>query len=516
MPHVLIVDDDVDAVASLKLLVAEEQLTVAIANTLCEVRRQIALQQPDLILLDLQLPDGNGTALFDCPELVTNSELVLVTGHASVETSVQALRLEAADFLVKPINMRRLQGLLSRLMKPAALQAEVIDLSNQFTKTGHFGPLWSRSVAMRRVHEQISRVAGTGITVLISGESGTGKELVAQTLHTLSRRRKQPFLAMNCGAISPNPIESEMFGHEKDSFTGAEYQHLGFFERAAGDTLFLDEVTEMSAELQVKLLRVLETGCFMRVGSKQSLEPDVRVVAATNREPLQAVAEGKLREDLMYRLNVFPISAFCKDAEPTGRPHQVAQQRSTTTTGRPPLARQCAGVAQRGAARLCDDRWGGDRRAMVAQRPRGLASAVRGSARCGYTSRSATSGRYQERCNGHAAHRLLIGADGAHHGSRHLDPPPEPPRARCGRPWHQPEDAVQPAERLRRAGSRRRRDPLRHTGWRIGHRDCPPTGQSNSKPSHRKPRHEHLATPRFPLTAPVHRPMRCHAVAQTA
>lgn len=307
MAHALIVDDDVDAAMSLKLLVANEQVTVAVATTLQEARREIALQQPDLILLDLQLPDGSGLALFEDAQLLANSEIVLITGHASVETSVQALRLGAADYLVKPINMLRLQGLLSRLMKPAALQAEVADLTDQLTTTGHFGPLWGRSVAMRRVHEQISRVAGTGITVLISGESGTGKELVAQTLHALSRRRKQPFLAVNCGAISPHLIESEILGHEKGSFTGAERQHLGFFERAAGGTLFLDEVTEMSAELQVKLLRVLETGRFMRVGSTQSLEADVRIVAATNRDPMQAVVEGKLREDLMYRLNVFPI-----------------------------------------------------------------------------------------------------------------------------------------------------------------------------------------------------------------
>ena len=137
---------------------------------------------------------------------------------------------------------------------------------------------------MQRVYEQISRVAGTGVTVFITGESGTGKELVAQTVHDLSRRRKQPFLAVNCGAISPNLIESEIFGHEKGSFTGADRQHQGFFERASGGTLFLDEITEMPQELQVKLLRVLETGRFMRVGSTQSQEADVRIIAATNRD----------------------------------------------------------------------------------------------------------------------------------------------------------------------------------------------------------------------------------------
>jgi DNA-binding NtrC family response regulator len=160
---------------------------------------------------------------------------------------------------------------------------------------------------MQRVYEQISRVAGTAVTVLITGESGSGKEVAARTIHDLSRRRKQPFLAVNCGAISPHLIESEIFGHEKGSFTGADRQHLGFFERAHGGTLFLDEITEMPLDLQVKLLRVLETGTFMRVGSTQALETDVRVIAATNRVPEQAVASGKLREDLLYRLNVFPI-----------------------------------------------------------------------------------------------------------------------------------------------------------------------------------------------------------------
>lgn len=307
MAHALIVDDDVDAAMTLKLLVAEEGMTVALAHSLHEAKQRIAMQQPDLILLDLQLPDGNGMELCQEAQLVANSEIVLMTGHASVETSVQALRLGAADYLVKPVNMLQLQGLLSRLMKPAALQAEVADLTRQLETSGHFGHLCGRSAAMQRVYEQISRVAATGVTVLITGESGSGKELVAQTVHDLSRRRKRPFLAVNCGAISPHLIESEIFGHEKGSFTGADRQHPGFFERACGGTLFLDEITEMPHELQVKLLRVLETGLFMRVGSAHSHEADVRIVAATNRQPQQAVAEGKLREDLMYRLNVFPI-----------------------------------------------------------------------------------------------------------------------------------------------------------------------------------------------------------------
>jgi DNA-binding NtrC family response regulator len=160
---------------------------------------------------------------------------------------------------------------------------------------------------MQRLYDQLTRVAPTSATVLLVGESGTGKELAAQTIHELSPRRRQPFLPLNCGAVSPQLIESELFGHEKGSFTGADRQHRGFFERAHGGTLFLDEITEMTHELQVKLLRVLETGTFMRVGTNEPISTDVRVIAATNRVPEKAVADGLLREDLYHRLNVFPI-----------------------------------------------------------------------------------------------------------------------------------------------------------------------------------------------------------------
>ncbi len=307
MSHVLIVEDNVDSAEMMAALVATENFTVAVANSLRDARRQLALHPPDVVLLDLKLPDGSGMDLFDDPQLLENSEVVLITGYASLETSIQAFRLGAADYLIKPVTMMQLQGILSRFMRPAALKVELATLSEEWERSGHFGHLWGRSPPMQRVYEQISRVAGTAVTVFITGESGTGKELVAHTLHDLSRRRSQPFLAVNCGAISPNLIESEIFGHEKGSFTGAERQHPGFFERAHGGTLFLDEITEMPLELQVKLLRVLETALLMRVGATHSQEIDVRVIAASNRPPHEAVAAGHLREDLLYRLNVFPI-----------------------------------------------------------------------------------------------------------------------------------------------------------------------------------------------------------------
>ncbi len=170
-----------------------------------------------------------------------------------------------------------------------------------------FGPLVGSSVAMQRVYDLMTRVARTDATILITGETGTGKGLVAHTVHGLSRRSREPFLHINCGAVSSTLIESELFGHERGSFTGADRLHRGYFERANGGTLFLDEVTEMHAELQVKLLRVLEAGTLTRVGGHEPIRIDVRIIAATNRAPEQAVADGALRADLLYRLNVFPI-----------------------------------------------------------------------------------------------------------------------------------------------------------------------------------------------------------------
>ena len=307
MPHVLIVDDDPNSAEMLATVVRGEGFTASVAGSLREARQQLLLMPAQAVLLDLRLPDGSGMDLFEDTELRGNAEIVLITGHASLETSVQALRLGAADYLTKPVAVPQLKRVLSRLAQPGDLRAEISDMRREYRTSGRFGQLWGRSAPMQRVYDQISRVAPTVVNVLLVGESGTGKEVVAQTIHELSRRRTQPFLAVNCGAISPQLIESELFGHEKGSFTGAMRQHRGFFERAHGGTLFLDEITEMPLDLQVKLLRVLETGTFGRVGSDELFETDVRIVAATNRQPLEAVHQGKLREDLYYRLNVFQI-----------------------------------------------------------------------------------------------------------------------------------------------------------------------------------------------------------------
>ena len=307
MSHALIVDDDSDTAEMLAELVASQGFTAATARTMRDARRELATSVPDVVFLDLVLPDGKGIELFNDKAALADTEVVLITGHASLETSIEALRLGAADYLIKPVSPGQVQGILERIMRPGELRAQISDLRSELDRSGRFGDMWGGSPSMKRVYEQVSRVAATAVTVLIQGESGTGKELVAQTIHSLSRRRSRPFLAINCGAISPHLMESEIFGHEKGSFTGANRQHLGFFERAHGGTLFLDEITEMPPDLQVKLLRVLETGTFNRVGSTETQRADVRVLGATNRVPERAVVDGKLREDLLYRLNVFPI-----------------------------------------------------------------------------------------------------------------------------------------------------------------------------------------------------------------
>jgi len=307
LAHALIVEDDENSAEMLAALVSAEGFSTATAGSLHDACRQYAFRQPDIVLLDLSLPDGSGIELFDRVERNEACEIVLITGHATLETSIQALRLGAADYLLKPVNVPRLRQILARASGGSEARGRLASERAHADAEGRFGRLWGKSAAMREIHHQIARVAPTAVTALITGESGTGKEVVAETIHDLSKRAKAPFLAINCGSISPQLIESELFGHEKGSFTGALRQHRGFFERADGGTLFLDEITEMPMELQVKLLRVLETGSFVRVGSDTVINVDVRIVAATNRPPAEAVSSGKLREDLYYRLNVFPI-----------------------------------------------------------------------------------------------------------------------------------------------------------------------------------------------------------------
>ncbi len=307
MAHALIVDDDPDVVDWLQEVARMEGFTVARAHSLRDARIELGRQRPDVLLTDLRLPDGEGIELVRELEKPDATEVIIVTGHATVDSAVAALRAGASDYLVKPADLDRVQAVLRHARKTSALQHEIGELRDELRRLGRFGRILGSSPRMQVLYDQLSRVAPTSATVMLIGESGTGKELAAATVHELSRRRDAAFLPLNCGAVSPQLIESELFGHERGSFTGADRQHKGFFERANGGTIFLDEITEMPMELQVKLLRVLETGTVMRVGGTQPIASEVRVICATNREPEKAVGDGKLREDLYHRLNVFPI-----------------------------------------------------------------------------------------------------------------------------------------------------------------------------------------------------------------
>ncbi len=308
MLSALIVDDDESSARALARVVKDEGYVPFTVASLAAARQRIEEQPPTLALVDLMLPDGHGLELQETlSEVAPDCAVVVITGHASIDTAVDALRRGVADYLTKPIDMARLKTVFVHLKRKREMDVEIGALRDELKGLGRFAGIVGSSSAMQRLFDHIQRVAPTRATVLVLGESGTGKELVAQAVHRLSKRRSQPLVTVNCGAISPQLIESELFGHERGSFTGAERQHQGYFERASRGTLFLDEVSEMPPELQVKLLRVLETGQVLRVGGREPIAVDLRVVAASNRDLEQAVSEGKFRQDLLYRLKVFPI-----------------------------------------------------------------------------------------------------------------------------------------------------------------------------------------------------------------
>ena len=308
MPDTLIVDDDRDFILSFSELVRREGFEVVTAGSIAEAREKITGNVFRLVITDLSLPDGSGISLLKDLTDQPQTDVIMVTGQSTLDTAIEAIRLGALDYLTKPLDIPRLKTVLGNVANTRQLKQEIGSLRDELRRFGRLGPLIGNSPVMQRVYDLIQKVAPTNASVFITGESGTGKELAAQTVHVLSRRARKPFLPINCGAVPPTLIESELFGHERGSFTGATQLRRGHFERSSGGTLFLDEITEMPIELQVKLLRVLETGTVMRLGGDESISVDLRIVAATNRPPEDAVRAGKLREDLLYRLNVFPIA----------------------------------------------------------------------------------------------------------------------------------------------------------------------------------------------------------------
>jgi two-component system, NtrC family, response regulator AtoC len=307
MLQALLIDDNEDFLAGLAEIARQEGFAVTTAGTLKAARAHLSREPVDIAVVDLALPDGDGIELLRELQGTVGTDVIMISGVATVDSAIEALRLGALDYLTKPLDLHRLKAVLANAARVRSLKEEVGTLRGELRKLGRFSRMIGSSPQMQQVYDLIARVAPTDATVFITGESGTGKELVAQAIVELSARRHRPFVPLDCGAIAPTLIESELFGHERGSFTGATQQRRGHFERAAGGTLFLDEITEMPIELQSKLLRVLESGALTRVGGEAHIPVSVRLLAASNRPPREAIQASKLREDLFYRLNVFPI-----------------------------------------------------------------------------------------------------------------------------------------------------------------------------------------------------------------
>jgi DNA-binding NtrC family response regulator len=306
--RVLIVEDDPATRSGLAELVQAWGFQTAEAPDGEEAMRKVTTFRPAIIVSDLVMPRMGGSDLLRAlKDQLSDITFILLTAQGTVDSAVEMIKEGAYDYLSKPVEPQRLQILLQKAVERQDTLREVRALRRQLREQGSFGRIIGNSPGIRTVYRVIEQSAPTGASVLISGESGTGKELVAQTIHELSPRTSFPFVAINCSAIPETLLESEIFGHEKGAFTGATDRRTGVFELAHRGTLFLDEIAEMMPATQVKLLRVLQERIFRRLGGRQEITVDVRVIAATNVNPQDAVNTGKLREDLFYRLNVFAI-----------------------------------------------------------------------------------------------------------------------------------------------------------------------------------------------------------------
>src|ERR1051325_27851 len=305
----MVVDDDSASRTGLASLLERWGYKSVTASDAQAALKSCEQSPPDAMVLDLIMPGMTGLELVQAlGERVQHIAVIMLTGQATIDSAVQAIKLGAYDYLAKPLEANRLRTALENGLRKVELAREANALRQRLeSPLGSYGSLIVKSPLMRQLYQNISRVAATDAPVLVSGESGTGKELVARTLHDLSPRRDGPFLALNCAAIPPTLMESEILGHEKGAFTGALDRRLGCFEQADGGTLFLDEITEMVPEVQAKFLRVLEENQVRRIGAASSIPVSVRVVTATNRAPPQAVKEELLQPDLFYRLSFFHL-----------------------------------------------------------------------------------------------------------------------------------------------------------------------------------------------------------------
>jgi DNA-binding NtrC family response regulator len=307
LPTLLIVDDEKHTREGLRRAL-QDQFEVYLASDVAGAVAVLEAESVDLVLTDLRLGGDDGMTLLEkCQVLPRKPVCVMMTAYGSVDTAVQAMRRGAYDYVTKPVNIDRLEMLLLRALKGRKMERENAQLRTELDRKYGLESLIGTSPRMVEIFETIKQVADSRATVLIEGESGTGKEMVAKSIHALSPRRSKPFVAVHCAALSPQLLESELFGHEKGAFTGAHERRIGRFEQADKGTIFLDEIGEIDASTQVKLLRVLGERTFERVGGNQQISVDVRLLAATNKNLGEMVKEGKFREDLFYRIHVVRI-----------------------------------------------------------------------------------------------------------------------------------------------------------------------------------------------------------------
>jgi DNA-binding NtrC family response regulator len=319
--RILIVDDETNARTALAELLRDEGYTVETAADGFKALPKLEDFTPDLVLTDLKMPGMDGLELMrKAREQDADAVVVVMTAFGAIDTAVAAMRSGAADYLTKPINLDELGIVLERALERRTLRREASQLRERIAKRDRIDSIVGSSAPMQRIFETLLQVAPSRASVLITGESGTGKELIAAALHQHSNRAAGPFVKLHCAALAESLLESELFGHEKGSFTGAATRRDGRLQQADGGTLFLDEIGEISPAIQVKLLRFLQERELERVGGNQTIKVDVRVVAATNRDLPRMVKEGKFREDLFYRLNVVSLEMPPLRARPSDIP----------------------------------------------------------------------------------------------------------------------------------------------------------------------------------------------------
>ena len=308
MSKILVVDDEVQIRTLLSRMLELEGYEVCQAGDCGTALKQLEFQSPDVVLCDVFLPDGNGVDLVSSVKKTTpNVEIILLTAHGNIPDGVQAIKNGAFDYITKGDDNNKIIPLVSRAVEKARMNVRLEKLEKKVGHTYSFDSVLGDSKALKDAVSLARKVSGTDVPVLLTGETGTGKEVFAQAIHYNSKRAKQNFVAVNCSSFSKELLESEMFGHKAGSFTGALKDKKGLFEEADNGTIFLDEIGEMAFELQAKLLRILETGEYIKIGDTKPTRVNVRVVAATNRNLPEEITAGRFREDLFYRLSVFQI-----------------------------------------------------------------------------------------------------------------------------------------------------------------------------------------------------------------